>query len=307
MKKRDAAIVGEIYVDHVMSGFVSWPQPGEEVFTDRYAMDIGGGGAITACALGRLGRSVTLIGAVGAEELPWLESRLASFNVSCDGLASGRRGTGVTVSVSTSEDRSFFTYVGENALLEEHLLSEAVVRRLVEARHVHFAMPLSAQTADVLLPELRREGCSVSLDVGHHVAWLRDPQNARTCAAADFLLPNEREAEILCGTDVGSFLDFTRVQGWRNGVVKLGARGAAMRRGTEQWRVESPRAAVVDTTGAGDAFDAGFIDGLLDGASGEECLRRGCICGSLSTRVTGTLRGLPDAGELRESYEQSYR
>ena len=63
----------------------------------------------------------------------------------------------------------------------------------------------------------------------------------------------------------------------------------------------------VDTTGAGDAFDAGFIDALLDGASPRERLERGCITGALSTRKAGALAALPDAQELWSCYDQTYR
>src|ERR1700743_2426638 len=122
MKRCNAAVVGEIYMDHIFMGFESWPKPGEEVFTRQYAQEVGGGAAITACALARLGRAVSLIGVVGSEERPWLERRFANFGVSLDVLHSGNGRTGVTVSVSTTEDRSFFTYIGENTHLTKHLM-----------------------------------------------------------------------------------------------------------------------------------------------------------------------------------------
>lgn len=307
MKRRDAAVVGEIYMDHIFVGFESWPKPGEEVFTQHYAREVGGGGAITACALAKLGHSVSLIGVVGLEERPWLERRFANFGVSLDVLHSGNGRTGVTVSVSTTEDRSFFTYTGENTHLPKYLMSQSVIDSLVQSSHVHFAMPLTASTAGQILPVLRSAGCTVSLDVGHHARWLRDPANWSICATVDHLLPNKREAELLCGSSAESYLDFTRRSGWRSGVIKLGAHGAAMRQEEQTWRVASPDVKVVDTTGAGDAFNAGFIDGLLDDATGEECLRRGCVCGSMSTRVAGALGGLPDRKEFEKFYEQSYR
>ena len=306
MKQYDTAVVGEIYIDHILTGFAKWPQPGEEVFTDRYMQEVGGGAAITACALARLGRSVSLIGAVGAKEMSWLECRLSSFGVSSAQLSSGEGQTGVTISVSTDVDRSFFTYAGENAHLAERLTDEAVLQHLTEARHVHFAMPLTVQLADSLLPALHAAGCTTSLDVGHQVAWLKDSANLRTCAAVYYLLPNEREASLMCDGDADAYLAFTRRNRWPSGIVKLGPRGAAMRIGDGVLSVYSPKVQVVDTTGAGDAFDAGFIDGLLDRAVDEECLRRGCVCGSLSAGAIGALRGLPTRDELQRCYEESY-
>ena len=90
MKRRDVAVVGEIYVDHVLTGFSDWPRPGEELFTKEYVREVGGGAAITACALARLGRSISLIGAVGMDEIPWLTRRLSSFGVAVFNRLSGR-------------------------------------------------------------------------------------------------------------------------------------------------------------------------------------------------------------------------
>jgi sugar/nucleoside kinase (ribokinase family) len=306
MKRYDTAVAGEIYVDHILAGFTEWPQPGEEVFTQEYMQEVGGGAAITACALARLGRSVSLIGAVGAKELSWLERRLSSFGVSSSHLRTGDGGTGVTISVSSKIDRMFFTYVGENARLEEQLGDAAVLQHLTEARHVHFATPLTVRLADSLLPLLHAAGCTTSLDVGHQVAWLNDPANLRTCAAVHYLLPNEREAKLICDGSAEAYLDFTCRNNWPSGIVKLGAQGAAMRIGDTIDRTGPLRVQAVDTTGAGDAFDAGFIDGLLDDAPGEVCMRRGCVCGGLSTRAVGALQGLSTRDELRQCYKESY-
>lgn len=306
MKRRDIAVVGEIYVDHVMTGFSDWPQPGEELFTKEYVREVGGGAAITACSLARLGRSISLIGAVGADEIPWFTRRLSSFGVSIDELHTGEGSTGVTISLSNATDRSFFTFVGENAYLETQLADEALLEKLTEHTHVHFAVPLSIGLATHLLPRLHAASCTVSLDVGHQVAWLADPSNLHTCAQVDYLLPNEREAKLLCDGDADAYLEFTRQHHWPSGILKLGRRGAAMRQGSLNLHASTSDVDVVDTTGAGDAFNAGFIDGLLDKAPAEECLRRGCVAGAMSTRFAGALGGLVDRQELMECYEQTY-
>lgn len=306
MKKYDIAVVGEIYVDHILTGFVNWPQPGEEVFTNEYVQEVGGGAAITACALGRLGRTVSLIGVVGEKEMPWIAQRLSSFGVSSDNLHSGSGRTGVTVSISNSVERSFFTYVGENAHLESQVAGDAPLEHLSEARHVHFAMPLSARLAERLLPGLHAAGCSTSLDVGHQVAWLHDPANLVTCSRVHYFWPNECEAKIICDGDAHDYLDFTLMNQWPSGVVKMGAKGAMMRGKDGALRASAPKVQAVDTTGAGDAFNAGFIDGLLDGMSGEECMRRACVCGGLSTQFVGALRGLLTRNDLKSCYEETY-
>jgi sugar/nucleoside kinase (ribokinase family) len=306
MKKYDVAVVGEIYVDHVLTGFMAWPQPGEEVFAQDYVQEVGGGAAITACALARLGRSVSMIGAIGENEMPWIGQRLSTFGVASDRLRGASGHTGVTVSVSSHVDRSFFTYPGENTHLESQLADDALLEHIAEARHIHFAMPITARLADMLFGKLNEMPCTTSLDVGHQAAWLQDRANLKTCSNVDYLLPNEREAKMICGGSVYDYLDLTRANGWPNGVVKMGAAGAVMRGKDAPLRASAPRVHAVDTTGAGDAFNAGFIDGLLDGQDGEECLRRGCVCGALSTRAAGALRGLPTREEFKKCLREGY-
>jgi sugar/nucleoside kinase (ribokinase family) len=306
MKLFDVTVVGEIYIDHVFSGFATWPKPGEEVFTDQYLQEIGGGAANTACGLARLGRSVRLVGAIGAADAQWFRTRLDQFGVSSDLLTLREDRTGVTMSVSTTEDRSFFTYLGANSHLLTLLDDEALLEQMKQSRHVHFALPLDPHTAIHILPELRSAGCTTSLDVGFQPAWLSDPESLVACRATDYFLPNEREASIVCGGDGNDYLAFAEEQGLPRGILKLGPRGAAMATGGRRYSVPSPDVTVVDTTGAGDAFDTGFIDALLDGAGPEDCLRRACICGGLSTRTAGALRGLPLRDQIERLYEQTY-
>jgi sugar/nucleoside kinase (ribokinase family) len=306
MLKNDVAVVGEIYIDHVFTGFARWPQPGEEVFTRDYTREIGGGAAITACALARLGRTAGLYGVVGAADAEWFDNRLRSMPVASDSLTKVEGNTGVTVSVSLSEDRAFFSCAGENEQLPAMLRSPAMLASLRRARHVHFALPLDRGLALDLLPALRAGGCTTSLDVGFHPEWLSAPENLDICRATDYLLVNEKEAGILGGGDAMSYLSFAQQKGLRHPIVKRGAQGAAMIADGMLYQVGPPPVAAVDTTGAGDAFDAGFIDALLDAASPEECLRRACICGALSTRATGALSALPGRDELKTVYEQIY-
>ena len=168
------------------------------------------------------------------------------------------------------------------------------------------ASPAATGKATSLLDRAEEAGVTTSLDVGHQPQWLLDPANQAICARLSYLLPNEREANIVAGGDAYDYLRFTETHNWPGGVVKTGAQGALMRDGTGMVRVPSCNVETIDTTGAGDAFDAGFIDGLLDRETSEECLRRGCICGSLSTRSAGALNGLPGRQDFARCYEETY-
>ena len=306
MTQYDVAVVGEMYIDHIFTGFTTWPQPGEEAFARDYHREIGGGAANTACALGRLGRTVNLIGAIGASDADWFEERLLEFGVASQGIRRTKGSTGVTASVSLLNDRSFFTYVGENDRLMDILRSDAILDSLKSARHVHFALPLDHGLAATLLSTLRASGCSTSLDVGFQPAWLSSPATLDTCRATDYFLPNEREALLLSGGGAANYLAFAQQNELKTPLIKLGSRGAAMKVNGTLFKVASPIVEVIDTTGAGDAFDAGFIDALLDEVDPVHCLRRACICGGLSTRLAGALQGLPFREEIGDIYEQTY-
>jgi sugar/nucleoside kinase (ribokinase family) len=86
-------------------------------------------------------------------------------------------------------------------------------------------------------------------------------------------------------------------------VLKLGPSGAAASAGGQLYRAPALELEPVDTTGAGDAFDAGLIDALLDGAPLPQMLERACLCGGLSTRQAGALAALPDREELNKYHD----
>jgi sugar/nucleoside kinase (ribokinase family) len=300
----DALTLGEFYVDHIFSGLKTWPKPGEEVFTRQYLRELGGGAAITASGLARLGRKTAVFGVIGSAEASWITNRLRRYGVETGTLKIVEAETGVTVSLSKDEERTFFSYLGSNALLEEYLLAPEVLVRLREAAHVHVAVPLQRGVAERLLPELKRAGCTLSLDPGWQPRWYLDPQNLRTCKEVDYFLPNNKEAQALTGQqDPEQVLAGFERLGFSNVVMKLGAGGAAMRIHGRVLQVPSPKTAVVDTTGAGDAFDAGLIDAILDKADPAKMLRRAVACGALSTRSAGGLSGLATRKDLEGIHE----
>jgi sugar/nucleoside kinase (ribokinase family) len=294
-KRLDAAVVGEIFVDHILHGFTHWPTLGEEIYCDQYVREIGGGTANTACALAKLGRKTAIFGSVGTDDAAWVGARLAAFGVAADGLLATEGSSGVTVGVSTSEDRTFFTFPGANRRLPELLRSRALHEALSEARHVHFACPIAWEIAATLFADLHAAGCTISLDAGWHPQWLRAPETAKLLAVVDWFFPNEKEGTWITGLAEPEEI----LQRFTSGtVLKLGSKGAAMRDDGRVLMAAAPASMVVDTTGAGDAFDAGFLDAFLDGGGAAEWLRRGVHCGTLSTRAAGALAGLPEREEL---------
>jgi sugar/nucleoside kinase (ribokinase family) len=293
------AVVGEVYVDHIFTDFDHVPLPGEEVFAEQYRREAGGGTVNTACALARLGHHSSIFGVLGKDEETWLRSRLSSFGVNADHAQSSELPNALTVSMSTTLDRSFLSYAGANRILAEYVALPETIAALSGAQHVHFAMPLEAKLAKTLLPALRSAGCTLSIDPGWRKEWFLNAGSLDVLRMVDLFLPNESEAQLLTGyTDTEQMLRACIGLGLKKTISKMGSRGAAAFQNDRLYTMVPPDVRVVDTTGAGDAFDAGFIDAWLYGAKIEEQLWRACICGSLSTRDRGALTALPFREEM---------
>jgi sugar/nucleoside kinase (ribokinase family) len=280
-------VAGELFADLVMAGFEAMPGPGEEAFARDFRREPGGA-AITAMGLARLGRRTGLIGAVGGLDGAWM---LESFwrgglDVSRVLSAPGEY-SGTTVAISGAGDRAFLTWTGAN----RHFM-EAYDDSSLLATHLHWSAPVDLAA----LRRARAEGLSVSLDVGYAAAG-RHVLGA--LPLVDWFFPNEGEAARITGEHVPeAILRAFEKAGARGVVLKLGARGAAMLVKGQYMEQTPPKVEAVDTTGAGDCFDAGFLDAWLNGGSAAECLRMANLCGALSTRVLGGIAGFPRRDEI---------
>jgi sugar/nucleoside kinase (ribokinase family) len=120
----------------------------------------------------------------------------------------------------------------------------------------------------------------------------------------DVFLPNETEACAIVGCDdLDKAVDALSTQ-IPTLAVKLGAQGGLARQSESVARAPALPVRVVDTTGAGDSFDAGFLYGVLKGWSLEASLRLACACGSLSTRMAGGTAGQATLEEALEALER---
>ena len=128
---------------------------------------------------------------------------------------------------------------------------------------------------------------------------MSDPGFPALVAALDIVFFNEVEAPLYAGRPrLAQAIDHWRSHS-RNAVIKLGARGSRWVSPDLDVSAPAPQARVVDTTGAGDAFDGGFLHALLGGAGPLPCLKTGNRMGALSTRGAGGLAGLPRARKTR--------
>jgi sugar/nucleoside kinase (ribokinase family) len=300
--RKRVLVAGELNVDLILQGYQAFPAPGKEVLVDDFVMTLGSASAICAVALARLGTPVAFLSVVGAD--PWgaycLERlKAAGIDVSRVVVEPGVK-TGVTVSLTSARsDRALVSYLGSIAALDGSAIPDSAFAGFA---HLHVSSYFLQQklrpTCADLFARARAASLTTSLDPGFDPdeRWERDLKD--TLREVDLFFPNEVELRGLAGTgDVREGL--ARLENGRTRtVVKLGPRGAATVVDGELVETAAFPVEVVDATGAGDSFDAGFLHAWLEGRPVAECLRWGSACGSLSTRGSGGTGRQADRAEV---------
>ena len=297
----EVVVAGELFLDLIMSGLNARPKSGKEVFARDFHREIGGGAAITACGLAKLGSATVVLGVVGQEDGEWVVSRLRQKGVGVDWIEfDAAEPTGITVAASTPRDRTFITYSGANRGFSRLLMRAARAKRVQGARHIHLAYAPEIDTAAEMIALLQGNGCTISLDVGWHEDWLGDKRVAEILRGVDIFFPNEFEACCMTGEeDPIQMLRAFAAMGLRRVAVKLGSRGSAALWEGNTVSASAHPVTPADTTGAGDCFNAGFLSAWLGGRSPQVCLQSANICAALSTEVFGGIDGFPSPDRLQ--------
>jgi sugar/nucleoside kinase (ribokinase family) len=300
LSRYDLVVLGDCNPDVLVLGDDVTPEFGQqEKLVGSISLVIGGSAAITAVAAARLGLSVALAAAVGADPAGrFMLDQLAAEGVDVGAVVvRDDVPTGMTVALSRGGDRAILTALGAVASLTA---ADVPASLLAGARHVHASSWFLL--ADSLGPGLaglfsaaRAGGATTSLDTNWDPAerWTGEPLS-HAIAAADLLLPNEAEALRL-----SSALSLDEAAGKLTAsgprlVVKLGERGALCVYGSARYQVSLPPVIPADTTGAGDCFNAGLIAGLLDGMDLPRAAALGCAVGALSTAAPGGTSSAPN-------------
>jgi sugar/nucleoside kinase (ribokinase family) len=279
--------VGEAFTDLIFLGMERFPRGGEELRTGHFAATVGGGAVITAVAASRMGLRARVISALGPDAVARLRAeRVSLLNV----IRPGERAA-VTVAISTAHDRSFVTFNGVNDQLERRLLREV---RHIHAPFVHFAFaPRDCARWAAVVRRLQHRGSVTSWDFGWHQNLARRRGFRTLAAAVDYLFLNQAEAVIYARTRTLARAAEVWRRRARPTIVKLGAAGSRWIGADVDLHVTGRRRTAVDTTGAGDAFNGGFLAGLSRGLAPRDCLRLGNVVGAAVTQKAGGLDGLP--------------
>jgi len=292
----DLAVVGEINPDLILSGDVV-PRFGQvEQILSGMALTIGSSAVIFACGAARLGLRVLFLGKVGDDEFGrfMLQSMQArQIDTSYINIDPQVR-TGASIILNRGSDRSILTFPGAIPLLE---LDDIPLDRLALARHLHLTSYFIQDHLRPSVPELfsmaREQGLTTSLDTNYDPSGHWDDGLADVLALTDVFLPNETEACAIAQKQDVEQAAAALAERIPLVVVKQGANGATAHSGTQRLSQPALRVVVVDTVGAGDTFDAGFLYGYLHRWDLRRCLQLGAACGSLSTQAAGGTTAQP--------------
>jgi sugar/nucleoside kinase (ribokinase family) len=302
----DLLVLGDAKPDLIVAGGAD-PLPGRgERLVDRATLTLGGSGAIAACGAAALGLRVAFVGAVGADAFGrFVIEALETAGVDATGVRVDEgMPTGVSVVLQRDDRETVLTSVGSVASFGTRHLPDGV---LASARHVHVSSFFLQDELRPALPELFRQAhaarASTSIDPNRDHAGDWDRGLFELLASTDVLFANSAEVREITGIDDVDIAAEAIAERGAVAAVKFLRGGGLAAWGDEVVRSEVLPTEVVDTTGAGASFAAGFIAGRLEGWSLGRCLALAVACASLSCRGIGGTTTQPTMREALAALE----
>jgi sugar/nucleoside kinase (ribokinase family) len=288
------ATVGVHVLDTHVIGIESIPDGSDGQLVETIRMSPAGTAGGTAVVLSRLGAEVRSHGAVGVDPTATtLLALLEAEGVDVSGLVpkTEHQTSSSVIPVRPSGDRPAWHCIGANGAFT---LDDLDLRRLDGSTHVHLGGPefLGGEAAGELLAHARSIGATTSLDVlapgdPDMLAWI-----AAALPHTDYLLPNDEQ--VLGFTGASSLVDGCRAlvdAGAGCVAATAGSRGAVVVTAMDTVEVPAYDIEVVDTTGCGDAFSAGFLRGLSLGGDLRSAAELGCATAAQVAQGLGTDAG----------------
>jgi sugar/nucleoside kinase (ribokinase family) len=307
----DCLSAGILVADHLCAPIDHLPKAGELVLSDALPLTIGGCASNTAMNLARVGLGVGVIGCVGRDPFGrFVVETLAAQGIDTSGIQelADVPTSGTLIVNVRGEDRRFIHTVGANGAFRASDVPPALVER-ARAFYVGGYLLMSALDPEelaALFARARRHGVKTFLDVvlpGPQDHWGR---LAPVLRQTDVFHCNRDEAEAITGqSDPVRQAERFRSAGAGTVVITLGHEGTILLAEGLRLRAAAYPMPFVGGTGAGDAFDAGFIAGLLAGEDPRGCLRWGSALGASCVRAIGATESVFTRAEA-EAFIQSH-
>ncbi len=296
MNDRGILSAGRIYCDLNFSGIERMPVLGQEVFADELSLHAGGGAYITAAYVAALGSPAALMGTLPIQPFAGiLESEALQRGVD---LQYCKIGVGIspqlTVAMSLAGERAFLTSRQGSALPDDYEITLQSLALDTGISHLHIGELSSLLEYPLLVEQAKAAGLTVSLDCAWDDECLKRTDIGRLISQVDIFLPNQIEMARLGSSGIGEHVAPLTV-------IKQGASGATAYANDNIIKCPARSLTVVDSVGAGDAFNAGFITAWLERREIQDCLALGNACGALAVSRRGGASELPDLRYLLQT------
>jgi len=305
--QKPIVVVGSINLD-LVAGADRIPQVGETIIGNTFNTFYGGKGANQAVAAAKLGYPVSMVGNVGNDAFgTQLRDGLknAGVDTTCVNTVEGASGVAL-ITTGRRGENNIVVVPGANGQLTPKLLEKAATI-LTRAGFLLAQLEIPLETVDYLAQFAER----------HDIPLMLDPAPARELPAAllrrlTWITPNETETQELLKTnfengDQGSYAAAERLLdcGVKNVLLKLGVRGCLIAQGTlAKERIPAFSVDAVDTTAAGDAFNAGFAVGLMRGSTVSHSAVFASAVAAISVTRPGAQPSMPTGEEVDRFLEQ---
>ncbi|MXQ13123.1 carbohydrate kinase family protein [Microvirga makkahensis] len=286
LSERKVVCLGRIYCDIIFTGLQEMPVLGRERFAQDVTIVAGGGAYITAAHLASLGRPTALLTRLGTDPLSrGLDPELEASGIDLSFVErSSDAGPQPTVALVKDGERAFVSRRAGGS--RPSTLEQALSAR--DVAHLHIAEFATLKDNPDVIAFARSLGLTVSLDPSWDDQLIRrDADLFEICAGVDIFLPNVEEGKALTGESSAEAILRSLRERFPLVVLKRGEHGAMASDGSTCLSAEARPVKVVDTTGAGDAFNAGFLHSWLRTSDLGRSLAAGIEAGALSVQSAG--------------------
>jgi len=281
------------------------PSADEEGYVLSMELHPGGSAANTLVGLSRLGTKAACIGKIGGDwEGEAILGDLEKNGVETRAIIHGEGRSGSAISmVDTKGHRALLIDPGVNDEITEAEVDIGYVSRFDILHMTSFVCRESTTSLQAQISTALKVEVPLTLDPGHLYAERGISQLEPLIRRSKALLPSEREVKIMTGLDPVKGAKKLMSLGAEVVAVKMGERGCYVTDGHREYKIPAVPTRVVDTTGAGDAFNAGFLYGMAEGMDIEESARIGVWVASFCIRRLGARSGLPTLKDLEKAME----
>lgn len=305
--------LGGALADLIVRTVKEYPKPKlhTSIFVDNFSYSAGGGAVNTSLALGKLGLDVGIFSKIGDDIFgQMIKNVLSDNNVDIKNLVRTKTNHTSTVIVGVHEDadRSFISYHGA---LSEYSENDFVLEDLFDSSFLlcsdFFNLPkIDGTPMSLLLENAQKSGVTTLLDATWGVLGLRQDMLEEVLPFVDYFLPSVDECRLMYPNKTDEqLIEYFLSKGCKSIVLKRGSKGIIASDGDTIHKVSALKVnhEIVDTTGAGDNFNAGFLYGLVYNYGFEKCLKAGVVCARYSLLDMGAWYS---AEEIREEMKKHF-